>query len=158
MILAVISENVWLGLINILGLIVLTVIQNRTKNAVVAASQTATEASNEAAEKTEAVKKTAEKAATKVEEVKQELSASTTATNGKLDEIQKVGEENHVLLNSNMGAQLKISSVALHRIADLTKHPDDIAAAELAESLLSEHVRKQAIVDRSQGKVVVTES
>jgi hypothetical protein len=62
-------------------------------------------------------------------------------------ETQKVGEAIHTLVNSNMGAQLKIAAVALRRLADNTTHPDDVAAAVLAEKLLHEHEIKQASVD-----------
>ena len=64
------------------------------------------------------------------------------------EEAARVGRDNHTLLNSNMGAQLKIGAVALRRLAELTKHPDDLAAASLAEKLLSDHEAKQAVVDK----------
>jgi hypothetical protein len=47
-----------------------------------------------------------------------------------------------------MGMQLKISSVALLRVADLTGDSADIEAAGLAERLYSEHQARQAVVDQ----------
>jgi hypothetical protein len=81
-------------------------------------------------------------AARKVAEVKSDLKISDARTATKLDDI-------HTLVNANMGAQLKISSVALRRVADLTEHPEDEAAAVVAERLLAEHENKQAVVDSS---------
>lgn len=93
-------------------------------------------------------------AAIKVEEVKQALQVSDAKTEGTLEEIkattqenQATGEATHTLVNANYGAQLKISALALRRIAAITKDPDDVAAAELAEKLLKEHNEKQKTVD-----------
>ncbi len=94
-----------------------------------------------AAIKVEEVVKKTEEAAVKTEEVKEALLISTEAANKQLTSI-------HTLVNANMGAQLTISAVALRRVADLTKHPDDVMAAETAEGLLAEHMRKQAAVDK----------
>ena len=83
------------------------------------------------------------------------LTAATTAVNAeatdrKLAEIAETGEKVHVLVNSSMSAQLKISMVALKRIAELTEHPDDMAAAELATKLYNEHQKKQEVVDSEE--------
>ncbi len=86
--------------------------------------------------------------AAKVELVKDALNINNKVTDKKLESITKTGEAVHVLVNSSMSAQLKISAIALRRIADMTNHPDDIAAAELAEKLLAEHLAKQEIVDK----------
>lgn len=93
----------------------------------------------------------------KVAEVKGALDATTehhklheeTAAQSarKLTEMESVIVETHALVNSNMAVQLKISAVALRRIADLTKHAGDIAAADMAETLLKRHEEKQASVD-----------
>jgi hypothetical protein len=59
----------------------------------------------------------------------------------------------HTLVNSSMGFQLKVSSVALRKVAMQTGDPDDIAAADLADRMLKEHETKQATVDlRKEGK------
>lgn len=93
----------------------------------------------------------AEIAAIKVDDVKASLRDNTDTTNRKLDRMEKVGVATHTLVNSNMGAQLKISAVALRRVANLMRgqpgHEDDESAAVLAEKNLSDHVNKQAIVD-----------
>lgn len=62
--------------------------------------------------------------------------------------IADTGEKTHILVNSSFSAQLKISALALRRIADLTKHPDDEDAAKVAERLFHEHEQKQATVDQ----------
>jgi hypothetical protein len=86
-------------------------------------------------------------AAVKVDEVKQDLQSTDAKQDAKLDEITKTGDAIHTLVNSAMGQQLKVAAVALRRIADITKHPDDAAAAELAEKGLREHEVKQQVVD-----------
>jgi hypothetical protein len=53
----------------------------------------------------------------------------------------------HVLVNDAMNTQLRISAVALRRIADISQSVGDIAAAEAAERLLQEHELKQKLVD-----------
>lgn len=92
----------------------------------------------------------ARSAAVKVEEVRTALKTSDAKTEDSLEEIKQTGEAVHVLVNSSMSAQLKISAVALKRIAVMTKDPDDIAAAELAEKLLKEHDDKQNKVDQKE--------
>lgn len=86
-------------------------------------------------------------AARKVEQVRVDLKTSTADTTEKLDEIAEVGNQTHVLVNSSMTAQLKISALALRRISVLTNDPEDEAAAALAEKLLKEHSAKQKTVD-----------
>ena len=74
--------------------------------------------------------------------------AKIQADNSKrLDDISSTGEKTHTLVNSSMGLQLRISSVALNRLAEITKNADDIAAAKLADQSYEEHVKKQTIVD-----------
>lgn len=89
-------------------------------------------------------------AAAKVDEVKTALIASDKNTAAVLTNIAVTGEKTHTLVNSNMGVQLTISAVALRRVADLTHEPEDVAAAELAERGLAEHISKQAIVDSGE--------
>lgn len=96
------------------------------------------------------VDRSAEKAAVKVAEVKTTLDRTTKAADIKFDELAKVTSATHTLVNSNMSAQLKISSVALHRVAELTNHPDDIKAAKFAEEAYMEHEAKQKIVDSAK--------
>jgi hypothetical protein len=68
----------------------------------------------------------------------------------KIAMIQKQGDNIHTLVNSQYGSALKISAVALRRVADTSKSVADIAAAVEAERLLTEHVNKQAIVDSNR--------
>lgn len=95
-------------------------------------------------------KSSANKAADKAEQVKVDLKESNAQTDDKLNAIALVADKTHTLVNSNMGAQLRISAVALRRVADITKHPDDDAAANLAENVLKEHEAKQAVVDANE--------
>jgi uncharacterized protein YllA (UPF0747 family) len=97
-------------------------------------------------------KAAAEKVAHKVDQVKTDLQDKTEQTEKKLDGIATMGQRNHVLLNSNHLAQLKISAVALRRIADLTREESDNAAANLAERLLHEHEQKQQRLDVKDAK------
>jgi len=81
-----------------------------------------------------------EEAAGKVEVVRQTLETTNRADTEKLDKI-------HTLVNSGSGVQKKIIAIALRRIARNSGDPEDIAAAELAETDLEQHNRQQAIVD-----------
>ena len=83
----------------------------------------------------------------KVAEVKSDLAASDAKTVAQLNKMEVTGEKTHILVNSNMGVQLKLSAAALRRLANLTSDPDDVEAATLAETMLAEHNKKQAIVD-----------
>ena len=65
----------------------------------------------------------------------------------KLDKVIVTGAITHSLVNSAMGAQLKISAIALRRLANVEHNPDDIAAAELAEKALAEHEANARKVD-----------
>lgn len=93
------------------------------------------------------LKHDSEQAALAVKEVAATLKVTTKETDDKLEDIQKTGNAVHVLVNSAMSSQLRVSAVALRRIADLTKHPDDAAAADLAENAHREHEMKQHVVD-----------
>lgn len=83
----------------------------------------------------------AKQVAIKVEEV----AVAAQAQDSKLDEI-------HTLVNSNMGAQLQVSMIALRRVANLTNDSADVAIADNAEDLYHQHEAKQALVD-SKAKV-----
>jgi hypothetical protein len=65
----------------------------------------------------------------------------------KLDRISETGEKTHTLVNSNMGAQLKLNATVTHRLAMLTGDPVDEEAAVLSKKMLDEHEAKQAVVD-----------
>jgi hypothetical protein len=171
-----VSDLVWQALIAGIVTVVIAWMQQRTKSAVDEAAKVAVASADTAAIRTEqvaakqviaaqkveqvaikqesAAKATADKlndAAGKVAEVKDALKASDETTANKLDDIAKTGEAIHVLVNSSMSAQLKISMIALKRVAELTRHPDDLAASQLAEKLYHEHEAKQAKVDGMTG-------
>ncbi len=86
--------------------------------------------------------------------VLQQLSAikARKASTVKLEAVAKTTEEIHTLVNSSMSAALKTSFFALRRVADLTKHQDDIAAWQIAEKAYREHEAKQRVVDGNVGK------
>jgi hypothetical protein len=69
-----------------------------------------------------------------------------------LARLKSTTEAVHVLVNSNMGAQLRISATALRRVAKMTTDPADEKIAEQAEKLLHEHEKKQAVVDNKGTK------
>lgn len=89
------------------------------------------------------VKVKAQETAEIVKTVKTNLETSNTRADKKLEEIKKVSNDVHTLVNSAMKAQLKINVIALRRIAMITKKKGDIDAAKAAETLLAEH-EKQA--------------
>jgi len=63
-----------------------------------------------------------------------------------------VANDTHILVNSNMEKALLIAAIALRRVANLSKDPSDITAAEAAEAALAEHRSKQKVVDEASGK------
>jgi hypothetical protein len=107
------------------------------------------------------VVKSAQMAATKVEEVKQALEdhnelvqQRNEATDAKLEALkdttlatQETGQMTHALVNSAFGTQLKLHAVTARRLAEITKDPADVEAANAAEQLLMEHQQKQANAD-----------
>ncbi len=90
-------------------------------------------------------------AAIAVGEVKATLTASTAATDAKLAEIAKTGESIHTLVNSAMGAQLRLHAETARAKANITRDAGDEAVADLAEKMLGEHMQKQAAVDQGGG-------
>ena len=111
---------------SVLGAVVIAYMQNKTKQAVL---------------------DTGTAAAFKVAEVKTELRDSNVTTDATLKEIKKTGVDTHTLVNSNMGVQLRLNAAVTGRLAEITKDPEDIKAANLARLMYEEHVAKQAIVD-----------
>jgi hypothetical protein len=140
-----VSDVVWQALIAAVVTLVLSAMAHRAASK----AATAAKAAEGAAKAAEAK---ADTAAVKVEEVKTTLAADKASSDAKLGGLAEVTGKIHVLTNSNMAAQLKISSVALKRVAELTKHPDDVAAFQLADKLLREHEGKQAVVDSNERK------
>jgi hypothetical protein len=128
-----VSDEVWLSaiaaivtVVTMANTLVLSIMAQRTKNAVV---------------------QTAANAAVAVREVKTTLQDNTTKVDDKLDGLTRLAEATHVLVNSAMGAQLKLNAETSRFKADTTGDPIDIAAAELAEHTWADHVLKQKAVD-----------
>lgn len=101
------------------------------------------------------VRKTAAGTAAKVEGVQKTLVQSTQESTHRLDDLtavalatQKLGKKTHRMVNSAMGIQLRISALALRRLAQMTGNPEDIAAAELAEQVYAEHHAAEVVVEK----------
>lgn len=88
-----------------------------------------------------------ESAADKAAEVKTDLAVNQRNNNEKLDAIKDTGEITHALVNARMGAVLKSVAEMSRRIADMTKFPEDIAAAEAAAEVSLDHEKKQRLAD-----------
>lgn len=130
------SDIFWNGLFICIATVVVAYFQMRTKNAVI---------------------DTGAKAAAKTEEVRVTLEEATTTTDNKLVAMAVVVDDTHTLVNSNMEKVLLIAAIALRRVAD--DHPEDVAAqdaAKVADASLSEHRKKQKIVD--QGMKIAPDS
>ena len=94
-----------------------------------------------------AAAKTAKEAATQATAVKTTLAETTAAADAKMDDLAKVAGATHLLVNSAMAAQLKLTATVTRRLANLTKDPADEEAADLAEKLSRQHEMKQAAID-----------
>jgi hypothetical protein len=95
----------------------------------------------------------AEKAVEKVDEVKETLRSTESDHDVKFDALAKVTDKTHTLVNSRMGAQLRIAASALRRLAGQPgATPEDVAIAEEAEKLSREHEAMQAKVDDKQAR------
>jgi hypothetical protein len=66
---------------------------------------------------------------------------------------ERIGISTHMLVNSAMGAQLRLTAETARSKADLTREPVDLTAAVIAERLLREHQEKQQRADEWQGLV-----
>jgi hypothetical protein len=65
----------------------------------------------------------------------------------KLDAIASVADVTHSLVNSGMGAQLRLHATTARALANKTKARADLEVAETAERVLREHAAKQASAD-----------
>jgi len=123
------SDQFWQYFFGFLGMAFIAYMQYRTKAAVTSA----------AAESKVGTDKVAEA-----------LVATTSHLDDKLVDISNMGQQNHMLLNSAMGAQKKALAVTARAKANITHDPVDIKAAEVAEADLLDHERKQAALDSHQ--------
>ncbi len=121
-----VSDVVWQALIAAVVTIILAVMQRRTQNM---------------------VQRTADDASAKVDQVKADLNTSTAEKNAKLDNLTQLSEKTHALVNSAMGAQLRLTAETARAKAEVTKDPIDMVAAGTAERLYKEHQVKQAKAD-----------
>lgn len=94
-------------------------------------------------------------AAVTAQEVKTKLAQTETDTDKKLQDIGKVSESIHTLVNSNMGVQLKLNATLADRIAAMTGDQNDIDSAKEAHAILAEHNAKQEVVDSNADKKAV---
>jgi hypothetical protein len=90
---------------------------------------------------------TGQAAAAATIEVKKALAASESATLHSLEKITELAEKTHTLVNSQMGLELMLHAVTARTLANLTKKPEHVKAADAAEKKLREHEAKQAVVD-----------
>ncbi len=88
------------------------------------------------------------RAAQKVKEVKRDLDVHNEAVGGHMEEMARVGRSTHALVNSAMAAQLRLAAMKARALADVQPTKDNIRDAELAETLLVEHIRKQEVADK----------
>ncbi len=91
-------------------------------------------------------------AADHAETVKITLADTNAVTDEKLAGLAAVADATHTLVNNAMSQQLKITAIALRRVADLTKSNDDATAADAAEKASGVHEAKQHAVDRKDAK------
>ncbi len=129
------SETVMLALLSLLSTLISGIIAYYLRALNIQAEQTA---------------RAAEQAVVATEKVATVLAVNTADTTVALNEIRHTGNATHLLVNSAMSRQLKISAIALRRVAELTGHPDDVEAARLAEISYHDHELKQKPLD---GKV-----
>lgn len=101
-----------------------------------------------------------EDTAEKVKEVKEVLAEAKTATDVKLDEIARTGEENvrvgnmvHVLVNDRHGKALEaVAALSRWKANQHGASDHDTLAADQAEKALAEHQGQQGMVDADKAK------
>jgi mannitol-specific phosphotransferase system IIBC component len=86
-------------------------------------------------------------AAKKVETVAAKLEVTTANTENKLNAIAVVADATHMLGNSNMGMALKLNALNARKLAEITKDPIDLKAADAADEKLAQHTASQEKVD-----------
>jgi hypothetical protein len=86
----------------------------------------------------------------KIQDVQDTADRRNAVSAGKLNDLAAVTNTVHTLVNSNMGTEKKIAMIALKRVAELTGHPDDKAAAEEAEKSYNAHIGMQADADNKR--------
>lgn len=130
-----------IGFVTMISVSLLALLQ-QTRTAAVAA-KVAADVEQVAARAAETVVEVAKRS----QDILDAVAATTAVKLAALDKVSLVarqtGAEVHMMVNDSWSVQLKISMLALHRVAMLTEHPDDIAAAELAAIAYHDHESKQ---------------
>jgi hypothetical protein len=148
MLLAEVHDLVWQALIAGCVTIVLALInRSGTRQVVATVDKASTKATQSSSQVANTISYTAKEAAGKVAEVKETLIDSTQDTGDKLAGLLKIGEATHSLVNSNFGVQLEIGAIALERVAEYSKKPEDMEVAKMARKRFEEHAAKQKAVD-----------
>lgn len=62
--------------------------------------------------------------------------------------VERRARRIHILVNSSMGAQLRLSMVQSRRLAEMTQKPEDELLAKEAETVYLAHIQRQNEVDR----------
>ena len=104
-----------------------------------------------AASKVEAVAEKAEIAASKVEAVAEkaemvrtDLIESDKRRDGSMQELKEVAASTHSLVNDRFDAQLKLYAVIARRLANISRDPADVKAAEASEKVVADSLAKEA--------------
>jgi hypothetical protein len=103
-----------------------------------------------AREEAAAAASAAQKVAQKVETVVDVTAKSVDKVDKQNAVILDVAIKTHTLVNSQMGQQLMLYAITARTLANLTKDPVHISAADAAEEKLKEHQLKQAVVDNKE--------
>lgn len=68
-------------------------------------------------------------------------------------ESSRIAGETHILVNGNMGLQLRKAMLQSRRLADLTNKPEDVRIADEDEEIYKRHVAKQAVVEAANALI-----
>jgi hypothetical protein len=93
----------------------------------------------------------ADEAERKTEQVRATLVTTTGIGLSRMDALAVVAKATHTLVNSSMGVQLELNRMVTRRLANLTHDPEDLRAADLADSMSREHEARQRAVDLQPG-------
>lgn len=136
----VIPDAAWQGLFATIVTIVLAYMQLQTRNSVDEGNikvDNAIEKADEAIVKTEAA----------VETVTDKMQEVASNQHQKLEVIGLVADKTHAIVNSDSLAKDKIVALVLKQLSLLTKDPQDIEAARLAEVQYEENLAKQKALE-----------
>jgi Na+-transporting NADH:ubiquinone oxidoreductase subunit NqrC len=89
--------------------------------------------------------------ALRVREVKETAHEVAEKADGKLDALATVAAATHVLVNNDMGTQLRETMEARREVALLAPTTENLRKAETAALRYADHAGKQAVVDALPG-------